>query len=115
MPLPKPNMAAWGYDGILPQFGSKENYYEQILPKRLKYLRSLIDHHSPAGVIGYGKSYWQHYRILFPASEFKRRQIDEIADGQQFVLLSHHFTARSMNGRFSEIANIIRDGIDTSA
>ena len=115
MPLPKPNMDAWDYDGLLPQFGSKEDYYEQILPQRVEYLRSLIDRHSPAAVIGFGKSYWHHYRKLFPTSEFKSRKIYEIAGGSPFVLLSHHFTARSMNGRFSEIARIVRDGIDASA
>lgn len=114
MPLPKPSIEAWGYSGFLPQLGSKDDYYQQILPKRIQLLKTLISEHSPDVVIGYGKGYWGNYRKLFPRAKFSRIKIYEMAEGNPFVLLTHHFTARSMDGRFPEIAKFVRDGLNSS-
>mgnify|MGYP006303501765 CR=1 FL=1 len=114
MPLPKPSLDAWGYSGFLPQFESKDDYYQQILPKRIQHIQSLISEQSPDIVIGYGKGYWRYYRKLFPKSKFSRNKIYEIAEGKPFVLLTHHFTARSLNGRLPEIAQYAQDGLNAS-
>lgn len=115
MPLPKPSIGAWGYEGLLPQFDSREDYYDQVLPERATHIRHLLNRHSPAAVIGYGKSCWPHYRKLFPDVRYSEEGPYQIAAGEPFVLLSHHFTSRTMNGRFAEMAEKIRSAFETAS
>lgn len=108
MPIPKPKMSDWDYDRLLPQFKSSQDYYEKIKPRRIKYLRDLIKVHKPKIVICYGKKYWQDYKELFPFLSFITIGQFLIANNEnQLVLLTDHFIARTMNGKFNEIASII--------
>lgn len=108
MPLPKANMGAWGYKQHLPQFESRDQYYETILPRRIDYLRRLFLKFKPSAVIGYGKTYWHRYKMLFENAAFNLEDQFLVSNGSPSVVLSHHFIARSMNGKFGEIANIVK-------
>ena len=47
MPIPKPSHAAWGYENLIPQFQSRSDYYEAVKPRRVQYLRQLLQEHVP--------------------------------------------------------------------
>ena len=42
MPIPKPRINDWGYESLIPQFTSPEEYYRVVKPRRIKYLQDLI-------------------------------------------------------------------------
>lgn len=108
MPIPKPKISRWDYDELLPQFFSRRDYYQQIKPQRIIYLRELIAKHRPKVIIGYGKGFWSDYKQLFPQLNFEQNGNFEIAfDGKMAVILTDHFTARSMNGKFDDIVKIV--------
>jgi hypothetical protein len=61
-------------------------------------------------VVGYGKKYWQDYQELFPSSIFlKNGQFLVARDEKLVVVLTDHFTARTMNGKFDEVVSIINE------
>ncbi len=93
----------------MPQYDSRQDYYEQVEPQRVRYLRQLIKEHRPKVIIGYGKAYWPQYKELFPHHTFERNDQFEVArDQDTLVILTDHFTARTMNGKFDDIVAIIR-------
>lgn len=109
MPIPKPKVSRWGYENLIPQFSSRDEYYQQIKPRRVDYLRQLIQEHCPPVVIGYGKAFWPSYKELFPYHAFEKEEVFEVAINQEtLVILTGHFTARTMNGKFDDIVKIIR-------
>lgn len=109
MPIPKPKIREWEYEKLMPQFSSREDYYRQVKPRRVKYLRSLIDQNKPKVIIGYGKGFWNEYKNLFQRFHFLSEDQFEIAfDGATLVILTGHFTARTMNGKFDKIVSIIK-------
>ncbi len=109
MPIPKPAINEWGYESLLPQFSSAEDYYRRVKPKRIQQFRQLIDTHQPSIVIGYGKKYWLEYKELFPDLLFNSAGQFEIArDSKTSVLLADHFTARTMNSKFGEIVKLLK-------
>jgi hypothetical protein len=111
LPIPKPSMNDWGYEKLIPQYSSRDGYYKAVKPRRIKYLRSLIIKHRPKVVIGYGKKYWQDYQELFPSSIFlENGQFSVARDENLVVVLTDHFTARTMNGKFDEVVSIINNG-----
>ena len=112
MPLPKPRIGTWSYDDLLPQFYSREDYYDRILPKRIIYLRKILERHLPDVVIGYGKDYWKHFRRLFPDNLFIDEAPYQKSEGYPSVILCHHFTSKTMNGRFVEIAQMIHSTLN---
>ena len=107
MPIPKPNVSAWGYEGFLPQFDDIDDYYKKILPQRIKIIKKLVDQFSPKVVIGYGKSYWNNYQRLFKGRKFNIDEPYMACAGKPFVILAPHFTSRLMNNRFKELADMI--------
>jgi len=110
MPLPKPNVASWNYEELIPQFTSRNHYYQAIKPRRVQHLRQLLDKHHPGIVIGYGKNYWPDYQELFWGADFKSEGQFAIAkDAKRVVLLTDHFTARSMNGKFEGVVELVKD------
>lgn len=111
LPIPKPNIKHWDYGEIFPMFESREHYYETIKPERIEYLKNIIDTNKPKTVIGYGKEYWADYKRLFPKhSQYELVNSFEIAKNQDtLVILTHHLPTIKMNGKFREIANIIRN------
>lgn len=109
MPIPKPRLDAWEYFSLFPQFSSREDYYRKIKPRRIKYLRSILAENKPNFVIYYGKKYWDDFKLLFPNLHFLKTDQFEIARSINCqVLLSDHFTARTMNGKFNIIAQILK-------
>jgi len=113
MPIPKPGIGSWGYENLIPQFNSANEYYQIVKPRRIKYLRGLIHEYSPKVVICYGKgsenSYWQSYSRLFPDLTFSPNgQFSVGTNRQTIVVLTDHFTSRTMNGKFDEVASILK-------
>jgi hypothetical protein len=109
MPIPKPAVSHWGYEELIPQFTSREDYYRQVKPRRLNYLRGLLAEHRPRIVIGYGKAFWPSYRKLFEGFQFSNSEPFQVATRDStLVALTGHFTARSMNGRLDEVVEIIQ-------
>ena len=108
MPIPKPKISRWGYEELIPQFSSRADYYETVKPQRVKLLRQLIVEHKPRVLIGYGKGFWAEYKALFDSMPFAANGQFQVAfDGTTLVILTGHFTARSMNGKFDDIVSII--------
>lgn len=113
LPIPKPRVNAWGYETLIPQFKSAEEYYRVIKPRRVRYLRELIQKHRPKIVVGYGqgsaKSYWQAYSELFPNLNFyENGQFLTARDANTIVVLTNHFTSKTMNGKFDEVVSIVK-------
>lgn len=112
MPIPKPNIGDWGYEDLVPQFKSRDEYYQVVKPRRVKYLRKLINEYYPKAIIGYGKQYWQDYKELFPNIIFsKNGQFLTGNNEKRLGVLTDHFTARTMNGKFKEVALIIKNNM----
>ena len=110
MPIPKPRINTWDYEMLIPQFKSAEAYYQLVKPRRVNYLHGLIQEHRPKVVIGYGKKYWQDYQKLFPSSIFlENGQFLVARDENLVVVLTDHFTAPTMNGKFDEVVSIINN------
>jgi hypothetical protein len=112
MPIPKPNISTWGYEKLIPQFASRDEYYTIVKPRRIKYLQQLLGEYCPKIVIGYGKSYWNDYKELFLQLEFSSSGQFLVARAKdKVVVLTDHFTARSMNGKFDEVVAIIENRV----
>lgn len=110
MPIPKPKVNHWGYEDLIPQYILREDYYRLVKPQRVNYLRQLVTKHKPPVVIGYGKSFWSFYKELFPNHNFQNEDIFEVAfNNGTLVILTGHFTARTMNGKFDDIVSIIHE------
>jgi len=109
MPIPKPKISRWGYEELIPQFSSGKEYYQRVKPRRIKHLQRLLAQYKPSVVIGYGKGFWKDYKELFEVYRFSPKNNFEVAyDGTTLVILTDHFTARTMNGKFDEIVSIIK-------
>jgi hypothetical protein len=113
MPIPKPKISIWGYETLIPQYKSAEEYYRVEKPRRVEYLHGLIQEYRPKVLIGYGqgsaKSYWQAYRELFPElTFFEHGQFLVARGGNIVVVLTDHFTSKTMNGKFDEVVSIIK-------
>jgi hypothetical protein len=114
MPIPKPTINSWGYETLIPQFKSSDEYYQVVRPRRIKYLQNLIAEYQPKIVIGYGqgskKTYWQAYQELFPNTEFsKNGQFMVSSATNTMVVLTDHLTAKTMNGKLDEVVSIIKN------
>lgn len=109
MPIPKPNVRQWPYEVTIPQFGSRDDYYNQVMPERIKLLKSLFESYQPRIVIAYGKKYWREFKQVLPAEIFSEEEGFEFAktDRTLFILCGH-FAARSMNGRIESLIELIR-------
>ena len=109
MPIPKHNIGAWGYEELIPQFKSREDYYRQVKPRRLAYLQTLLQENKPLMAVGYGKAYWADYKALFPEIRFAQLGQFEVGKSHdQTVVLTDHFTARSMNGKLDEVVDTLK-------
>jgi hypothetical protein len=113
MPLPKPRINVWGYETLIPQFKSSDEYYGVVKPRRVNFLRGLIQEYQPKIVIGYGqgpaKSFWQAYMELFPHLKFSEHgQFLVARNTDTMVVFTDHFTSKTMNGKFDEVVSIIK-------
>jgi len=108
MPNPKPSISEWGYEELIPQFCSRETYYKEIKPQRIKLLRRLYLDSCPQAIIAYGKKYWPEYQQLFTNVRFnKRGQFMVGREGDTVIIFTDHFTARTMNGKLEEVVSLI--------
>lgn len=107
MPIPKPSLNDWGYEALIPQFSSCNEYYRRVKPRRIEYLHRLLSEQKPELVVCYGKKYWQEYKELFAGLTFVAagRFLVARATGQ-VVVLTDHFAARTMNGKFDEVVDL---------
>ncbi len=64
MPVPKSSIGAWGYEELVPQYASREDYYQKVKPRRLTYLQSLIRENKPQIVVGACKRITPHFQTL---------------------------------------------------
>lgn len=109
MPIPKSSIGAWGYEELIPQYASREDYYRKVKPRRLTCLQRLIRENHPQIVVGYGKSYWPEYRALFDGMDFAPRGQFMVGRVTGLtVVLTDRFTAQSMNGKLDEVVSIIK-------
>jgi hypothetical protein len=108
-PIPKSSIGAWGYEELIPQYASREDYYQKVKPRRLAYLQRLIRENQPQIVIAYGKSYWPEYRALFDEIDFAPHGQFLVGKAAGLtVVLTDHFTAQSMNGKLDEVVSILK-------
>jgi len=107
MPLPSPNANAWQYAELFPEFGTRAIYFAKMLERRLDLLRKNLAY-GPSLVVAYGAGYWPYYRRLYASVDrFASKGPFEFADvGRTRVILTPHFTARTMNGRFEQLIAI---------
>ena len=80
MPLPSPSTAVWPYDSIFP---SRNEYYAEVRPSRIKWLRSEVREFQPSFVICYGKGNWPYYENIFCDIEFKAGLNEKIRVGHR--------------------------------
>jgi len=113
MPIPKPKVSRWDYDELIPQFETREEYYRVVKPRRIKYLRAVLKENRPKVVVCYGKAFWSDYQKLFEGTVFGREgQFQTAFFGKTSVVLTDHFAARSMNGRFDDVVETINQRFD---
>ena len=79
MPLPSPSIGVWPYGSFWP---SREEYYEEVRPGRIKWLRSEVSECQPRYVICYGKGNWPNYEEIFSGVEFMPELNEKIKTGQ---------------------------------
>ena len=109
MPLPKASVDAWGYEKLLPQFLSRRDYYKKIKPIRIQLLRKLTAESQPRRIIAYGKSFWPEYIEIFKDFQFhKTGQFLKANHHHTQILLTDHFTARTMNHKLDEVVDLLK-------
>ena len=110
MPIPKPKISQWGYEELLPQFSSREDYYLKTKPDRIKILKGLLAKHEPKAIVAYGKGYWPDYKELFEDTDFIQKDQFQVGKhkGTNIVLVDH-FTSRTMNNKLGEVVSLIRE------
>lgn len=111
MPIPKPDISSWGYEQLIPQYRSRDHYYQSVLPARSSLIKGLIKRHQPKLVIGYGKGYWLHYQNLFSSAETRPHPLCKdfmFARGKTSLLLMPHPTSRNLNGKGELLGRIAR-------
>jgi hypothetical protein len=112
MPIPKPNIGDWGYEELIPQFASRQEYYKVVKPRRIKYLRLLLSKHRPEIVICYGKIFWRDYQELFCNLRLNTSGQFLVAQEKGLVvILTDHFAAKSMNGKLDEVVMLAKNGV----
>ena len=110
MPIPSPKLNQWGYEKLLPQFKSRQDYIAQVKPYRLALLKEMIEKNAPSAIVAHGKGYWQEYKSLFNHLHFTKHKTFEVAQSDDtVVILTGQFAHQTMNGKFDEVANIISE------
>lgn len=109
MPLPRPLASGWEYAGILPQFRDADHYLRAVLPLRISLLRETIQRHKPAFIVCYGKRYWREFEALLDGAPFANHGPFRVgSNANTSMVLTSHFISRAMNGRFNEVAAVLR-------
>lgn len=110
-PLPKPKAFDWTeeYKAIF-GFASLMEYRSCVRERRIAMLRDMVAHYQPKRVIAYGKQCWDDFENIFFDQTFKTNGKFRISTqrGKPTVVLTHHLTARSMNGETANLLEILR-------
>lgn len=110
MPIPKPSAHKWEYQDLIPQYKDLADYHAIVKPLRTKLLRGLVNEYKPVVLISYGKSYWSDYKDLFQSSSFSPNDSFEVGQSNEtMVILTDHFTSRTMNNKWHNIVSLIQE------
>lgn len=117
LPLPMPSGSAWPYADSLPQYSSREAYYEAVKPTRFDLIEQLISQYLPKIVIAYGRSAWPDYQQVFHKFNLTPNEQFMIGwDANTVVILCDHFSSGAMDGKIEKLVTLILENslsIDT--
>jgi hypothetical protein len=108
LPIPMPIGSLWGYDTLLPQYPSRQAYNAAVKPLRFEFFRQLIKQNPPKIIVAYDQSAWPDYQELFrgfnlvPSGQFEMGW-----DANTVVILSEHFSAETMKGKYEQLVRLI--------
>ena len=109
MPVAKSSVKDWQYHDLIPRFRDRQRYYDEVLPVRLLKFAELVLTHRPRLIVAYGRSYWQHYQsILGPTVFHDSGRFRYGVSGQTTMVLTDHFTARTMNNLLPDVVVLIQ-------
>ncbi|MDP9024867.1 MAG: hypothetical protein M3N13_05825 [Candidatus Eremiobacteraeota bacterium] len=108
LPLPAPGISEWPYGEIFPEYGTRELYRDDQMPKRIALLSEHLSY-GPRIAVAYGSQYWEDFKKLFPRHrEWTRSGPFALADDPiTRVVLTPHFTARQMNGQRGLLIDLV--------
>lgn len=110
MPVAKSTVKEWQYHDLIPRFRDRQHYYDEVLPMRLLRFATLVRTHNPELIVAYGRSYWQHYQsILGPTDFHDRGRFRYGVQGKTTMVLTDHFTARTMNCLLPHVVALIQE------
>ena len=107
-PIPMPADGAWGYENLLPQYASREEYFNSLRPLRFEFFKELINQNLPKIIICYGRSSWPLYQELF--QDFKLAETGQFElgwDANTVVILCDDFSNDAMDGKYDELLSLI--------
>lgn len=117
MPLAKPSIKAWPYEGHLHRFPDPETYYRVEKPKRVRLIQDLVALHCPKLIVAYGKGYWPDYKQIAPDMAYKRDTVSskiEVARGETSIILTPQFASIAMNGQTPRLAELTKQILESS-
>lgn len=110
MPVAKSTVKDWQYHDLIPKFRDRQHYYDEVIPVRLLRFASLVRIHSPELIVAYGRSYWPYYQsILGPTDFHDSGRFRYGVNGQTTMVLTDHFTARTMNNLLPDVVALIKN------
>ena len=115
LPLPKKKASEWGEYASLTGFKTLDDYHKYAVPIRTQHLQEIFRMYSPQIVICYGRGFWKPYRKIFAEANFTRDSdgiFERARIGDTLIILSHHFTSRTMNKKIKKLARIVRSRND---
>ena len=110
LPVAKSTLKDWPYQELIPRFRDRQHYYDEVLPTRLLKFATLVHTYSPQLIVAYGRSYWHYYQsILGPTDFHNSGRFSYGVNGQTTMVLTDHFTARTMNNLFPDLVALIQE------
>jgi hypothetical protein len=106
-PLPSLGISTWRYSELFPEYTNRTDYLSKLLPQRVEELQQHLSY-GPKLVVAYGASYWDYYKLLYPSvAQWTSHGPFEVSEsGGTRIILSPHFTARTMNGRREDLIGL---------
>ncbi|NQW18515.1 MAG: hypothetical protein HQ478_13610 [Chloroflexi bacterium] len=80
MPLPSPSTADWPYELIFP---TRSQYFAEVRPRRIEWLRSEVSASHPDIIVCYGKGNWHHHQEIFSDVVFMPELNEKIRVGER--------------------------------
>lgn len=110
MPVAKSTIKDWQYHDLIPTFQNRQHYFDEVLPKRLIKYTELVRTHRPRLIVAYGRTYWHHYQSILDSTEFHDSgRFRYGITAQTAMVLTDHFTARTMNKALPDVVALIRE------